>query len=80
MSSNYVIFFVYLGLGREEMGVQRGDKDSKKLIRWVRPHSKKDDKCVQFYYGSATGNICLLFKISSEHIPKNAVQTWVLEQ
>ena len=25
----------YLGLGREEMRVQRGDKDSKKLIRWV---------------------------------------------
>ena len=65
----------YLGQGREKMRVQRGDKDSKKLIRWVRAHSKKADKCVQFYYGSATGNICLLFKISSEHIPKNAVQT-----
>ena len=63
----------YLGLRHEEMRVQRGDKDSKKLIRWV-------PKCVQFYYGSATGNTSLLFKISSEHIPKNAIQTWVLEQ
>ena len=63
----------YLGLGRKEMRVQRGDKYSKKLIRGV-------PKCVQFYYGSATGNTCLLFKISSEHISKNAVQTWVLEQ
>ena len=63
----------YLGLGREEMRVQRGDKDSKKLIRWA-------PKCVQFYYRSAIGNYCLLFKISSELIPKNAIQTWVLEQ
>ena len=63
----------YLGLGREEMRVQRGDKDSKKLIRWA-------PKCVQFYYRSATGNTCLLFKINSEHIPKNVVRTWVLEQ
>ena len=55
------------------LSVHRGDKDSKKLIKWV-------PKCVQFYYGSATGNTCLLFKISSEHIPKNVVQTWVLEQ
>ena len=32
-----VIFFVpgILGLGREEMRVQRGDKHSKKLIRWA---------------------------------------------
>ena len=32
------IFFVYLGLGREEMRVQRGEerKIKKMLIRWVR--------------------------------------------
>ena len=67
---------------RDEMRVQRGEetKIKKKLIRWVWAQSKKVDKWVQFYYGSAIRNISLLFKISFGHIPKHAVQTWVLEQ
>ena len=67
---------------RDERRVQRGEetKIKKKLIRWVWAQSKKIDKWVQFYYGSAIGNISLLFKISSGHIPKHTVQTWVLEQ
>ena len=62
---------------RDEMRVQRGEetKIKKKLIRWVWAQSKKVDKWVQFYYGSAIGNISLLFKISFGHIPKHAVQT-----
>ena len=67
---------------RDEMRVQRGEetKIKKKLIRWVRAQSKKVVYRVQFYYGSAIENISLLFKISSGHIPKHDVQTWVLEQ
>ena len=38
-------FFVYLGLGREEERLQRGEetKIKKKLIKWVRAQSKKAD-------------------------------------
>ena len=41
---------------------------------------KKVDYRVQFYYEIAVGNISLLFKITSGHIPKHVVQTWVFQQ
>ena len=69
-SSLYQVFWVW--------GVKRWEYKEETNIQksWLgEPH-----KCVQFYYRSAIGNYCLLFKISSELIPKNAIQTWVLEQ
>ena len=41
---------------------------------------KKVDYRVQFYYAIVIRNISLLFKITSGHIPKYTVQTWVFQQ
>ena len=59
----------------EESTERRGDKIKKNANQWVRVQSKKVDYRVQFYYEIAIGNINLLFKITSSHIPKHIVQT-----
>ena len=63
------------------MRVQRGKetKLKKKLISGSET-VKKVDYIFCFYYGIAIECISLLFKITSDHIPKHIVQTWVFQQ
>ena len=63
------------------MKVQRGEETKLKKIWSVGSSTvKKVDYKVQFYYEIAIENISLLFKITSNHIPKHIVQTWVFQQ
>ena len=58
------------------MKVQRGEETKLKKILSVGSSTvKKVDYKVQFYYEIAIENISLLFKITSNHIPKHIVQT-----
>ena len=63
---------------RDEMRVQRGEETKLKKIWSVGPSPvKKVDYRLQFYYAIAIRNISLLFKITSGHISKHIVQTWI---